>query len=109
MTKFSGVQHNILYDEMDIHRKYMADFGITEKEAEDTAQSLFSKAYTSNMLATAYSGTTADIIAVVFPCAWSYHDYAKRLKQSYGGTGINDNVRVMKDNDSRMYLFEALE
>ena len=32
-----------------------------------------------------------------------------RLKQSYGGTGINDNVRVMKDNDSRMYLFEALE
>ena len=26
MTKFSGVQHNILYDEMDIHRKYMADF-----------------------------------------------------------------------------------
>ncbi len=84
MVKFSGIQHNILYDEMDIHRKYMADFGITEKEAGDTAQSLFSKAYTSNMLATAYSGTAADIIAVVFPCAWSYHDYAKRLKQSYG-------------------------
>ena len=84
MVKFSGVQHNILYNEMDIHRNYMKEFGITEEEANNTAQSLFSKAYTSNMLATAYSGTAAEIIAAVFPCAWSYHDFAKRLKQSYG-------------------------
>jgi thiaminase/transcriptional activator TenA len=89
MLKFSEAQHGILYEEMDTHRAYMKDFGITEKEAEEAGQSLFSKAYTANMLSVAYTGTTAEILAVVFPCAWSYHDYAKRLKKEYGNSEKN--------------------
>ena len=68
----------------------MEDFGITEEEAANAGQSLFNKAYTSNMLSTAYTGTIAEIIAVVFPCAWSYHDFAKRLKEEYGNLPKND-------------------
>ena len=30
-----------------------------------------------------------------------------RLKMRYGGTGYNENTRIMKDFDSRIYLFEA--
>lgn len=30
-----------------------------------------------------------------------------RLKQGYGGTGYNDDTRIMKDFDARMYLFTA--
>lgn len=98
--KFSEIQHSILYEEMDIHRKYMKDFGITEEEVSRAKQSLFSKAYTTNMLSTAYSGTTAEIIAVVFPCAWSYHDFAKRLKQNYGNTAENDFYKKWIDTYS---------
>jgi alpha-galactosidase len=29
-----------------------------------------------------------------------------RLKMGYGSTGFNENTRIMKDFDSRMYLFE---
>jgi alpha-galactosidase len=29
-----------------------------------------------------------------------------RLKMGYGGTGFNENTRIMKDFDSRLYLFE---
>ena len=90
MAKFAEIQQNILCEEMNIHRKYMEDFGITEEEAANAGQSLFNKAYTSNMLSTAYTGTIAEIIAVVFPCAWSYHDFAKRLKQEYRNLPKND-------------------
>lgn len=83
MTKFSEIQYNILYNEMNIHRDYMKSYGITEKEVREVKQSLFNKAYTSNMLATAYTEDSAELISTVFPCVWTYHDYGKRLKEEY--------------------------
>ena len=107
MLKFSGIQHSILYDEMDIHRKYMEEFGISEEEAGNAGQSLFNKAYTSNMLSTAHSGTIADIIAVVFPCAWSYHDFAKRLKQDYGNILENNFYKKWIDTYASEEFLES--
>jgi len=83
MTGFSTSQYFILANEMDIHRKYMADFGITAAEVENVKSSLFNRAYTANMLSYGLTGGLAEVLAAVFPCAWTYHDYTLRLKEKY--------------------------
>jgi thiaminase/transcriptional activator TenA len=35
------------------------------------------------MMSVAQTGGVAEIIAVIFPCAWTYYDYATRLKEQY--------------------------
>lgn len=83
MARLSHVQHGILATEMDVHRKYMADFGITQEQINQVRPSLFNRAYTANMLAIGQTGDLAEILAGVFPCAWTYSDYAQRLKKQY--------------------------
>ncbi len=83
MTNFSATQYSIFNDEMKNHREYMSRFGIAKGEAERTKPSLFNRAYTANMLAVGQTGGLAEVIAAVFPCAWTYYDYACRLKEDY--------------------------
>lgn len=83
MTRFSEIQYNILATEMDLHRKYMASFGVTREQIQQVKPSLYNRTYTANMLAAAQTGNLAEVLAAVFPCAWTYADYATRLKEQY--------------------------
>jgi len=83
MTGFTKSQYFILANEMDVHRKYMADFGITPAEVASVKSSLFNRSYTANMLSYGLTGGLAEVLSAVFPCAWTYADYGKRLKQQY--------------------------
>jgi thiaminase/transcriptional activator TenA len=69
--------------EMDLHRDYMAGFGVTREEMLLAKPSLYNRTYTANMLALGQTGGLAEVLAAVFPCAWTYADYAKRLKEQY--------------------------
>lgn len=89
MAKFTRTQNDILNMEMNLHRAYMKSFDISEEEAESAKSSLFNNAYTANMLAEGYSGGCAEIIAAVFPCGWTYYDYAVRLKEDYSSSDSN--------------------
>jgi thiaminase/transcriptional activator TenA len=83
MTRFSTSQYFILAHEMNVHREYMARFGITQEEVRTVKPSLFNRAYTANMIALGQTGNLAEILAAVFPCAWTYADYGIRLKEQY--------------------------
>lgn len=83
MTRFSSSQHYILATEMNVHREYMAGFGVTREEMLSVKPSLFNRAYTANMLSLGLTGGLAEVLAAVFPCAWTYADYGKRLKEQY--------------------------
>jgi thiaminase/transcriptional activator TenA len=83
MTRMSTIQYNILANEMDLHRTYMAEFGVTQAQLAAVKPSLFNRTYTANILATGQTGDIAAILAAVFPCAWTYAEYAKRLKEQY--------------------------
>ena len=85
MVRLTNVQHNILAEEMELHREYMAGFGVSREEMLRVKPSLFNRTYTANMLAVGQTGDLAEILATVFPCAWTYSDYAKRLKTQYAG------------------------
>jgi thiaminase/transcriptional activator TenA len=83
MTRFSTIQYFTLANEMNLHRDYMASFGVTQEEMLSVKPSLYNRTYTANMLAVGQTGGLAELIAAVFPCAWTYADYAKRLKEQY--------------------------
>jgi len=85
MTRFSTIQYYILSNEMNLHREYMAGFGVSREEMLSVKPSLYNSAYTANMIAAGQTGGLAEVLAVVFPCAWTYADYAKRLKEQYSG------------------------
>lgn len=82
MTQFTASQQSTLA-EMDMHRAYMAEFGVTAEQMQTVKPSLFNRSYTANMLTAGQLGGAAEIIATVFPCAWTYADYGKRLKSDY--------------------------
>lgn len=91
ITRCSEIQYNILAGELDLHRSYMKSFGITKEEIEAVKPSLYNRTYTANMLAVGQTGDLAEILATVFPCAWTYSDYAKRLKVQYADK-VSDNL-----------------
>lgn len=82
MKNLSATQKAVL-DEMDGHRAYMLRHGINLAEAEATRISLFNKAYTANMISVGFQGELAELLMTVFPCAWTYYDFAVRLKRDY--------------------------
>jgi len=83
MTGFTTSQYFILANEMNVHRAYMAEFGITAAEAAAVKPSLYNRTYTANMLSYGLTGGLAEVLAAVFPCGWTYADYGKRLKAQY--------------------------
>jgi thiaminase/transcriptional activator TenA len=83
MTRFTKIQYFILANEMDLHRAYMTDFGVTPDDIAAVKPSLYNRTYTANMLAVGQTEGLAEVLAAVFPCAWTYADYGKRLKEQY--------------------------
>lgn len=90
MAWMAGVQDAILHVETSLHRDYLASFGLTEEKVLHGQQSAFARAYTTNMLTTAYSGDLLDILVSVLPCAWVYADYGERLARDFA-QGLEHN------------------
>ncbi|MEB7494582.1 thiaminase II [Enterococcus hirae] len=80
---FVEAQYSILATELDLHRQYMLDYAIEKEEFNTVQPSFYNRSYTTNMLALGHSGGVAEIIAAILPCAWTYYDYASRLKKRY--------------------------
>jgi len=109
MTNFSTSQYLILAKEMDVHREYMAGFGITREEALSVKPSLYNGAYTANMLAYGQTGGIAELLAAVFPCAWTYADYAKRLKEQYSDRLEGNFYKTWIENYASYEFLESFE
>ena len=84
MTKFAGILNETLQVEMDLHRSYCKEFGISSEELENTEPTPTTLAYTGYMLNASQHGTLADLIACLLPCAWDYHEIGSLLKERNG-------------------------
>lgn len=76
MTHAFDVAHAILADEMDLHRAFAAEYGISRAELESVEKAPTCLAYTNYLLRTAYGGTLAELAAAVYPCGQGYLDIA---------------------------------
>jgi thiaminase/transcriptional activator TenA len=82
IVNFTSSQKAVL-DEMDIHRSYMTAYGISNEEAENSSASLFNIAYISNMMVVGLNNGVLELMAALLPCAWSYYDFACRLRKDF--------------------------
>lgn len=115
-TRFSTIQYHILVNEMNLHREYMSGFGITPRQVMNAKASLYNRTYTANMLATAQTGELAETLAAIFPCAWTYGDYAKRLKIQYADKLENNFYRTWIEkyagdeyHDSFIWFYDLMD
>lgn len=81
MTIFANLLHGTMNFEMDLHREYAKQFGISNEELEATEPSATMTAYTSYMLNKAQIGGVENATAAVLACAWSYNFIGKKLAE----------------------------
>ena len=79
MRRFAGLAQAILTDEMDLHRAFAAEFGITEAQLEAEEPAPETRAYTDFLVRTAATGDFAELAAALLPCMWGYSEIGERL------------------------------
>ncbi len=81
MTGLLGVAHSVLETEMDLHRSFAADYGISRGDLEATQKAPTCVAYTNFLLRTAYEGSLGEIAAALYPCMQGYLDVADHMAE----------------------------
>jgi len=72
MMKFAELVHAVLNVEMDLHRSYAREWGISAEELEKTRKAPTCQAYTDFLLRTATLGGFAELIGALLPCMWGF-------------------------------------
>ena len=79
MGWFAHLLDETLNREMDLHRRYCAQFGISRSELESTIAAPTTVAYTSYLLRLAHQGSFAELVAGLLPCQWGYWEIGNHL------------------------------
>ena len=107
MTRFAQLALETLSTEMDIHRSYAAEFGVSVADLEREPMAPTTRAYTDFLVRTAEREDFADVIAAILPCMWAYyeiphelaqdglpsHERYARWIQSYATSDVEDQAR----------------
>jgi thiaminase/transcriptional activator TenA len=72
MKAFAETAHRVLGMELDLHRGYAAEFGITTEELEREEMSPATQAYVDHLMRTGLIGEIAELPAALLPCIWGY-------------------------------------
>lgn len=89
MGTFADLLESTITTEMDLHRSYAAEFGISEADLEATDPSPTTRAYTDFLVRTAATGTFPDLVAALLPCMWGFNETGTRLRAE----GLPDDDR----------------
>jgi len=81
MGTFAELLDGTINTEMDLHRSYAAEFGISEAELEATEPSPTTRAYTDFLVRVAATETFGDLVAALLPCMWGFNETATRLDE----------------------------
>jgi len=79
MTEFGDFLQSTLRVEMDLHRSYAAEFGISLEELEREEKAPTTQGYTDFLVRTASTGDFAELVAALLPCMWGFCDLGRRL------------------------------
>lgn len=79
MRWFAGLLDQTLNTEMELHRNYCAEFGITRQQLESTQAAPTTVAYTSFLLKVAHQDSFGELVASLLPCQWGYWEIGEFL------------------------------
>ena len=81
MGWFAKLLDGTLNVEMDLHRSYCAQFGITTGDLESTRPAPTTLAYTNFLLNVAHQGSFGQLAACFLPCQWGYWEIGDQLSR----------------------------
>ncbi len=84
MRRFADLVHGTLNVEMDLHRSYAAEFGISTAELEAEEKAPTTRGYTDFLLRVAALDEFSGLIAALLPCMWGFSDLGQRLAEGPG-------------------------
>jgi len=79
MTEFAGLLHSTLNMEMQLHREFCAEFGITPEQLAAVEPAPACQAYIDFCISTAATGDVLDLLAALIPCGVGYAEIGARL------------------------------
>ncbi len=79
MERFAEIAHSTLHTEMDVHRAYAAEWGISNAALEQEQSCAVTRGYTDFLLRTATLGDFGELVAALLPCMWGYSELGQRL------------------------------
>jgi len=82
LLRFTQIATDIVRAEQTFHADFFEEWGLSDEDVWSTPQAPTTLAYTSYMLSVAYSGTFAEAVAAVLPCAWIYLEVGRKLAAS---------------------------
>jgi thiaminase/transcriptional activator TenA len=83
--RLTATAHATLDDEMDLHRSFAADYGLSAEDLEAVEKAPTCAAYTDFLVRTAHEGSLAEIAAAVYPCGQGYLDVADHMAELAAG------------------------
>ena len=81
MGWFARLLAGTLTTEMDLHRGYCSQFGITTADLEETTAAPTTLAYTHYLLTVAHHGSFQELAASFLPCQWGYWEVGDHLSR----------------------------
>ncbi|WP_435127331.1 thiaminase II [Halobaculum sp. D14] len=85
MAHCFDVARSIVEEELDLHRSFAAEFGLTEADLAAVEKSPTCVAYTNFLLRTARERPLAVGAAAIYPCGQGYLDVAEHMAELAGG------------------------
>jgi thiaminase/transcriptional activator TenA len=85
MAHCFAVAGTIIDEEMDLHREFAAEYGLTPKDLAEVEKVPTCIAYTNYLLRTARERPLAVGAAAIYPCGQGYLDIAKHMAELAGG------------------------
>lgn len=79
MRRFADLAQATLSDEMDLHRSYCEELGISREELEREPIAPTTRGYTDFLVRVAQSGDFTELVAALLPCMWGYSEIGRRL------------------------------
>jgi thiaminase/transcriptional activator TenA len=81
MTRFAALARAILETELELHRAYASEWGISAEELERERMTPTTRAYTAFLLRTATLGDFAELVGALLPCMAGYREIGRRLAE----------------------------
>ena len=110
MSWFAGAVDHILNTEMELHRAYCAEIGISAAELEATRHAPTTYSYTSYLLRVAQIGSFGELIAALVPCIWGYWQVGEMLAdrgEPADAPQYAEWIRMYAGDESRTVALEA--
>jgi thiaminase/transcriptional activator TenA len=79
MRRMAQLTSSTLEEEMELHRSYAAELGISAAVLESEGMAPTTRAYTDFLVRSAAAGDFAELVGALLPCMWGYSEIGARL------------------------------